>query len=378
MKKKIVFVMESLQLGGAEKSLVTLLQNLDTSVCEVDLITFHKEGFFKNFVPKEVNSIYIPFPKVSFFDRLRYAFKRKFIKNHHPAQLFWPVVSKYFDTYKKQYDIGIAYNQGLVTYYVADFIKADTKFTWLNTDYKKAGYHIKFDLDFYKKYRKIISVSEEVKKGLLNELQGMNQNFEVEVIKDITERKIITQQSEQKLVKPFEAHYINIVTVARLVKLKGLHLAIEAAKILTDKSYPVKWHIVGEGMERSFLQKMINEYGLQNVVDLVGSTDNPYPYMKSADIYVQTSLFEGLGLTVIEASYLNKPIVSTNFSTVYGILKDDETGLICEMHAVDVAKRIEELINNKDLKEYLSLNLSLMKDKDKEMTLNKVNELFKL
>ena len=100
--------------------------------------------------------------------------------------------------------------------------------------------------------------------------------------------------------------------------------------------------------------------------------------MKACDIYVQTSLFEGLGLTVIEASILRKPIVCTNFPTAFGILKDGETGLIAEMTAESIAENIERLINDVELKNKLIANLSQQKNKDKEESLNKIDQLLKL
>jgi glycosyltransferase involved in cell wall biosynthesis len=93
---------------------------------------------------------------------------------------------------------------------------------------------------------------------------------------------------------------------------------------------------------------------------------------------VQTSLFEGLGLTVIEASYLNKPIVCTNFPTVYSILEHEKTGLIAEMNAIDIANNIERLILDKKLKKVLIKNLTNKENNDKEISLKKVNELFNI
>lgn len=376
MKKKIVFVIESLQLGGAEKSLVTLLQNLDFDKYAVDLITFQKNGFFKDFVPNEVNQIFLPFPRLSFFDRLQYLVKRKLKIKYHHAQLFWPLVSKYFTTCHSFYDVAIAYNQGFATYFVHDFINASKKITWLNTDYQKAGYNAQFDGSYYAHFSKIIAVSPEAKDSLIKAFIRIDKVLEIEFIKDISDKEIIIQKANDVQEILFDNNYINLVTVARLVKAKGLNLLLESALILKDKGYSFKWYIVGEGSERRFLEKKITELHLENFVYLLGSTPNPYPYMKAADIYVQTSLFEGLGLTVIEASYLNKPIVCTNFPTAYGVLKNQDTGLICEMNADSISNSIEKLILNEDLKNKLILNLSKMECNDKQTTLLAINNLF--
>lgn len=373
--KKILFVIESLHLGGAEKSLVTLLQNLDYTLYEVDLITFHKEGFFTSLVPNGVNTLYIPSPKISILDRIKYVLKRKSIKGYHHAQLFWPIVRKYFKLQKTTYDIAIAYNQGFATYFVNENIEANKKIAWLNTDYQKAGYNIKFDYPFYIQFKKIIAVSPEAKASLEGALSAINKSLNIEIIKDISDKQEILKKGEEALQTLFDNQCITIVTIARLVKGKGLHMALEAAKLLKDKGYKVKWYIVGEGGERSVLESTINQLHLQDAVVLIGATINPYPYIKACDIYVQTSLFEGLGLSVIEATYFNKPIVCTNFPTAYGILEHQETGLICEMNARAISDAVVQLIVDEELRNKLIYNLSLKENSDKDTTLNLIKNV---
>ena len=373
--KSVVFIIESLNLGGAEKSLVTLLQNFDFNRYKVDLVTFHTNGFFESFLPKEVNRICLSFPNINFFDRLIYFFKRK-LNNAHNAQLFWSVIGKYFEKHPQQYDIAIAYNQGFATYYTSEYIDATEKFCWINTDYTNAGYKIELDYAFYKKYNKVIAVSDAIKKSLHNELEKLNMHLEFEVIKDITDKEILLKQALVEQADVFSPDKISILTVGRLAVPKGLEMAVEACHLL-KKKYHVEWVVVGEGSERKNLTKLIDEKGLSDDFRLIGAYTNPYPIMKACDIYVQTSHFEGLGLTVIEASYLNKPIVCTNFPTAHHILKNEETGLIVEMDAHAIADGVERLINDKGLKNRLVSNLEKQQNFDKEITLQKVEELLK-
>ena len=316
----------------------------------------------------------MPFPKLSLIDRGLFKLKRFFnFKHYHNAQLFWPIVEKYFKVNEKRYDFAIAYNQGFSTYYTAKFLNADVKYAWLNIDYRKAGYLIDFDVSFYEKFKKVIAVSPEAKSGFIEVLE--NKNIIVDIIKDISDKKNIKERSEEEMQNKFEVgNSIKIVTVGRLAEQKGIPLAIDACKIL-NKKYDVKWYVIGEGVMRPKLENLINEKNLTGSFFLYGAYQNPYPYMKACDIYVQTSLFEGLGLTVIEASYLNKPIVSTNFPTVYGILKDGETGLIAEMNAEDIVKKIERLITDKALRETLVSNLEEQENTDKQVTLQQIDFL---
>lgn len=374
--KKIVFVIESLHIGGAEKSLVTLLQNLDPKVFEIDLIIFNKNGLFRNFVPESVNCIELDFPKLTSVERLQFFVKRKLAAKQHKAQLLWPIIENKFKQVPKKYDIAIAYNQGFATYFVNTFLLAYKKYAWINTDYKKAGYDILFDYPIYSNFDKVVTVSSEVKKGFLRELEKVNRNLPITIIKDITDKKIVDQQANSVQKIKFDNNVINIVSVGRLVNYKGFQLAVESCKNLINKGCNIKWYVVGEGSERRNLEKLVKEYSLENIFFLLGGDPNPYPYMKNSSIYVQTSLFEGLGLTVIEASLLNKPIVSTNFPTVHGIIKDEETGLIAEMNAESISKQVERLILDKELKNKLIYNLSLKEDTDKENSLTKVYNLF--
>ncbi|WP_051435921.1 glycosyltransferase [Tenacibaculum sp. 47A_GOM-205m] len=375
--KKIVFVIESLHLGGAEKSLVTLLNNIDYRKYKVDLILFKQGGVFFKEVPNEVNLIQKSFPVLSFFDR--FLFKVKKLTNrekYHNAQLLWDLIRDKFDFYEKEYDIAVAYNQGFSTYYVNKFIKAKIKYAWLNTDYKKAGYNIEFDLPIYNEYEAIVAVSPEAKKGIEEALLGMNSTLNIKVIKDISDQEIILKKSKEELDFKFDKKRINIVTVARLAKQKGLHLAVESCKRLIDQGYKVHWYIVGEGSERKKIEALIKKHQLKDTFFLVGETHNPYPYIEKCDIYVQTSLFEGLGLTVIEATILKKPIICTNFPTAASIIENEETGLICDMNTESIVSSIKNLINRKDLQDKLVYNLSIKMNQEKEKTLKKIEEIF--
>lgn len=376
MKKKIVFVIESLHLGGAEKSLVTLLNLLDYSKLDVDLILFNKDGFFNALLPKQVSVINENYPKLSLVERLSFAVKRKRNKTRHPAQLLWSLIKNKFRTHEKTYDIAIAYNQGFATYFTEKYINADKKLAWINTDYPKAGYYLPIDYPIYKKYNHVVCVSEESKITFTRALEMIKEKLDVVMVKDITDASIISKQAEEIPQYQFDDNKINILTVARLSKPKALHLTIEACKILKAKHATINWYIVGEGSERENLEALIKANQLESNMHLLGAFPNPYPYMKACDIYVQTSLFEGLGLTLIEASYLNKPIVTTNFPTAFSIINDGETGLIAEMTAESIAEKIDRLILDKTLQERLISNLEKQENTDKEKSLAQIEKLF--
>lgn len=376
MKKKIIFVIESLHLGGAEKSLVTLLNNLDYSRYCVDLLLFNKDGIFLEFVPDTVNIIFLNYPKLSFVKRVNFFIKRKTKIRFHHSQLYWDLIKYQFNELKCNYDYAVAYNQGFATYFTDQYIKSKKKYAWINTDYIKAGYNIKFDYPIYCSFNKIVVVSLQAEINFLKACSTIKKKLPTVVINDIVDKEILLKQANLVPKINFDKSKINIVSVGRLAKAKGFELSIGACEILVRKGFAINWYIVGEGSERQKLEQLCLGKGLVENIFFLGADSNPYPYMKQADIYVQTSLFEGLGLTVIEASYLNKPIVSTNYPTVYSILKNEETGLIVEMNSNIIASNIERIIIDGLLKNTLIENLKLVVNRDKEVTLKKVNDLF--
>lgn len=355
--KTVLFVIESLHCGGAEKSLVTLLHNLDFKSLNVDLLLIKRGGEFEKFLPKEVTVIYHNSIETSGFlkrinAKANFYIKRRIPvnKKYNSAHTFWSSYQGLVNKLEKKYEIAIAYSQGFATYFVADKVNANKKFSWLNIDYNYAKHYAAFDYHKYKKFDSIVCVSKECKISLLKAMEEVGKSLPTTIIKDITDPKIVEKLSNEELgFDKEDEKSVILLTVCRLAKQKGLHLAVDACKVLVENGKNVKWYIIGVGTEKEFLEHKIKENNLQNHMVLMGFKENPYPYMRTCDIYVQTSLFEGLGLTVIEASILNKPIVTTNFPTAYTILKHNETGLIAEMEVNSIAEHIIRYIEDFDL-----------------------------
>ncbi|WP_445737053.1 glycosyltransferase [Mariniflexile sp.] len=379
--QKIVFVIESLQCGGAEKSLVTLLNLLDCNKFNIELILFKKGGEFEKFVPSNVHIEYMLLDKntntfFNFYRRIKFWFLKKIKFNKlHVAQIHWSVFKNTFSKLERCYDIAIAYNQGFATYYVASKVSSKAKYTWLNTDYKNAGYNLDFDYQFYNCYNKIVCVSKESEKSIKDELKKIGKDLSIEIIKDISDVDFINKMSFENSGLNNDTEITKILTVGRLAKAKGFHLAIEACEILVKKGYRIKWFVIGDGPLRHEIENIIKEKKLQEYFILLGFKENPYPFIKSCCVYAQTSLFEGLGLTVIEATILQKPIVTTNFPTAYTIIENEVTGLICNMTPMAIANGIERYLIDMELKEKVVENLSSLKNNDKEISLSQINEL---
>lgn len=368
-KRKVLFVIDSLNCAGAEKSLITLLTLLDYSKFDVDLQLFGYGGALEELLPKEVNLL-SPLEYTSFCDlnikeaikssikknnftmiasRLKFTFaiRRKQYSNAQRARIFWEKNNKIIQESEKEYDIAISYAQGIPTFYVADKIIAKMKYAWVNVSYKLKDKDRKFQEKYYDKYNKIVSVSDSAKQIFLETFPSYINN--VEVIYDINDNKFISNMSNIEHGYNDDFDGLRILTIGRLANQKGYDIALEACKILKNKEIRFRWYSLGGGPLKDEIERYIYENNLEDYFKLLGVKSNPYPYIKNSDIYVQTSKFEGFGLAIAEARMLNKPVVTTRFDAVYNQMIDGKNGLVVDMNAESVAEGILELIYNKKL-----------------------------
>ncbi|MED1511405.1 glycosyltransferase [Bacillus proteolyticus] len=375
MKKDVLFVINNLNCGGAEKSLISLLNTMDYSRYNVDLFLFKHEGLFLNKIPKQVNVLEEP-PEYQLFDmpikaaimkclrqgRLDIALSRicagyifKSEKNKARCeQRVWRYLSKSLQNISKKYDVAIGYLEKNPVYFCIDKVNANKKIGFIHTDYDKLGMDPNIDRGYFRSLDHIVTVSEECANVLKQRFSIYNDK--IGVIHNIVSPSTINKMSQEKI--DLERKGVKLVSVGRLSHEKGFDLAIEACKNLVGDGYEIKWYIIGEGEGRGKLEKMIEENHLQDHFLLLGLKENPYPYIREADIYVQPSRFEGKSIAIDEAKILHKPIVVTNFSTAKDQIKNEENGLIIDMDAHSLSEGIKKLIHNEELRNKLIKNLS--------------------
>lgn len=391
--KKILFVINSLTIGGSEKSLISLLDNIDYSKYQVDLLMFKKGEELDKYIPKEVNIIeepeYYKFlyktnGKYSRLKKIRFIYYKIktsiFLRINsmrdnkiQSEQVIYKSQKNILKMNKKEYDVAIAYSQGMPTYFVADKVSANKKVAWINCDYATTMYDKDFDERFYDKFDNIVAVSETISKSILD--IKPQYRSKIAVILDIVDSKLIELLSNEEIV--FEdKSYTNILTVARLViQHKGYDLAVKAAALLKRDNYKFKWFVVGDGQDREKLEKLIEEYGVKDCFILLGKKENPYTYMKNCDIYVQPSYKEGFGLTVIEAKILKKPIVCTNFNTAKELINNGEDGLIIEKNENELYLGIKKYIDDK---KFIGGIIENLKKKDQYNSVDEINKFYDL
>ncbi|AYA77602.1 glycosyltransferase [Bacillus sp. Y1] len=386
MKKKILIAIDSLECAGAEKSLVTLLSLLDYSSYSVDLMLFGHGGLLENLVPKEVTilppSKYSTFSSLNLvkaikytlkngeykklFSRLNYSLeiRKKKYSNPQKARLFWQKTSKVIEYGEKEYDIAISYAQGIPTFYVAEKVNAKKKFAWVNVSYRLENRDKQFQRGYYDSYNKIVAVSESTKEIFLETFPHLSEK--VEVIYDINNPELINRMADIEDGYNDGFNGLRILTIGRLAYQKGYDIALDAAKMLNEKGINFKWYALGKGPLEQEIRLKIKEYGLVDKFVLLGVKANPYPYIKKANIYVQTSRFEGFGLAIAEARILNTPVVTTKFDAVFNQMIDEKNGLVVDMDSKNVFEGIMRLILDNELNERITKYLECEKKGNKE------------
>ena len=383
MKKRILFVVDSLACGGAEKSLVSLLSLLDYSRIEVDLLIGKRGGVFERYLPQSVRILALPsltgwagcrarlcalWLSVQIrIDRLRG-------KKRHGAESHWQAMHPAIDPLKAHYDVAVAYHQGFPTYYVATKVDAHKKYAWVNADLQQAGYDEAFNRLFYACFDGVCTVSEKLCELL--EHTAYVDPAKLCTVYDIIHVELIRQMAgEYGFGGDLPADTFRIVTVGRMTPPKNYTLAVETARRLKAHGLKFRWWFVGDGSERAAIEGLIERYALQDDIVLVGMHPNPYPYMSGCDLYVQTSSFEGFCLTLREARLLHKPVVSTDFSVVYDQIRDGENGLIARMTPESLAEKILLLANDPALRARLIAATRLEEDRTMSTELEKIHKM---
>ena len=376
MKKKILFVIDSLNSGGADKSLISILTLFDYSKYKVDLLMFQKKGLFLQLLPEEVNVLTVPEfleqKNESYINLLRrckirdlfirivvsISLRCRFITSrYHNSQINWFWNRNGLKTSDVKYDIAIAYSQGMPTYYVSEKVRADKKISWLNTDYNKAKYNKNFDYKYYRSFNNIVTISEACRKAFEKNFNMFSNK--IEIIEDIVSQNMIQKMANQKK-NVFKEEFVGVrlLTIGRLEFPKGYELAIEAAYKLKKMKIKFKWYVLGEGTLEKNLRILVKQRELEEEFIFLGVDVNPYPYIKECDIYVQTSKFEGKPIAISEAKILKKPIVVTNFPTVFSQIENGINGLIVNMDSDSICRGIASIINDIELRNKLINKLS--------------------
>lgn len=374
--KKLLFVMPSLDSGGAEKSLVNLLNIIDYSQYNVDLLLLKQEGLFLNQIPKEVNLLPVT-------DSLKYAYKIdksilhsfesmkygllrimstficKFLYKRNTRQQRWiKYYKKYLPNLENKYDIAVGFLEGDASYYVIDKVSAIKKILWIHNDFNEIKKNEDANVyeNYFKKANNVVTISKQCVEILKQNYPHMQDKFIC--LPNLTSSNLIEKLSEEYEITEFNKKNFNILSIGRLTKQKGYDFAIDALKILKHQDSNVHWWIIGAGELENQLKKQVKEAALEEYFTFLGLKENPYPYIKKCDLLVQSSRWEGKSVVLDEAKILATPILATNYSTIKDQLIDQKEGIIVDMNPIAIAEGINLLINDNSLYKFIESYLA--------------------
>jgi glycosyltransferase involved in cell wall biosynthesis len=378
MKKKLVFMLINMNVGGTEKALLNMLSKVPKEKYEITILMLEEYGGFLNYIPSDVHIEYFRgYAKIkSILNQQPYKLFLNFLKagklikafNIMSLHLFSKImgersivfkyVLKDFKNIENEYDVAVAYAgpMDFISYFVINKIKARRKIQWIHFDVTQIGFNHKFAAKIYRNFDKVFIVSEEGKNKLVKVLPALQKK--IEVFGNYLSPENVREMADngEGFVDKFVG--VRILTVGRLSKEKGQDLAISVLAKLKQIGYNVRWYCIGEGNERKDYERQIREYGLEKDFVLLGAISNPYPFMKQCDLYVQTSRHEGYCITLAEARCLQKPIITTNFTGAREQIIHEKTGLIIGCNELEIYSAIKKVLSNAKILEKFSDNLA--------------------
>lgn len=395
MKKKVFVFSHAMEIGGAERALLGLLNCMDYSKYDVDLFLMRHSGELMELIPEDVNllppdrkysSLAIPIINVVKNGEFDIAFGRitgklnaeKFNKkmsycnseaaleySHKYTQKYMPMMSD------KEYDLAISFLTP--HYFVSEKVRAKKKIAWIHTDYSYLNLDIASELKMWSAYDNIISISNDVTKAFLTKFPSLENK--IILIENISSKVFIESQAEMfDVTDEMSNSDIKLLSVGRFCEAKNFDNVPEIASIIKSKGIDFKWYIIGYGGDEQLIRSKITEFNMEDTVIILGKKENPYPYMKACDIYVQPSRYEGKAVTVCEALLLNKPVVITDYPTAHSQIKNGFDGIIVPLDNQGCANALAEIMTDKELLNKLIENME-QTDYSNESEIDKVYEL---
>ena len=311
---RILFFIEELRAGGAEKVLCNLVNEMDQSKFDITVQTLWKadaEQFLKDGI------------------RYRYCYAKETSLSRYRSRVEAATGLTYPLHIKGNYDIEVAYLEcGATKIMAASTNKKAKKIAWVHCDLtlKMSDPHafVEKAAKWYEQYDRVVCVSQNVK-------DSFDRLFAIPekaiVLYNTVDDAEIREKAEAKLP---EKRRLTAVTLGRLTRQKAYDRLLRIHRQLRSEGLDYELWILGEGEARPALEAYIVENGLSDSVKLLGYCSNPYPYVKTADLLVCSSLYEGFSTFVTEGMILGKPVVTTDCTGMRELLGESEFGLITE------------------------------------------------
>ena len=366
-------------LGGAERALLGLLNALDTEKVDVDLFINQHTGEFMSLIPKKINllnerkgynAIERPMKVILKEGQLSILFRRLKAKWQHRCyqnslqrqdrvldssgyQFVADSVESHLESLEDlgEYDLAISFLQPHNI--VLNKVKARKKIAWIHNDFSAIHVNIEKELPVWSKYDNIISISPDCTRSFLKTFPSLENK--IIVIENILSPIFIREQAQLLDVSgaiSINNNILKLLSIGRFCQQKNFdNLPFIARHMLESGLNNFHWYVIGFGSDEQLIRKRIVEAKMESYITIIGKKENPYPYIKACDIYVQPSRNEGKSITVREAQILFKPVIITNYPTAPSQIKNGVDGIIVPMDNEGCANGIVEVCRNKSLQE---------------------------
>ena len=383
MPKNILFVVDNLVMGGITKVLANLLQNLDEEKYCIDLLVLHYYEDMSIKIPKSVNIIkgneYFSYVDVSIKKILKDKDLKEFFKklslvvSLKSGKIEKKIKSARKNLLKKEYDTEIAFSDGFAHIFVAN---GDTpnKIAWMHTDIsvrndsKRYYGLVKKSLE---KMNMSVCVSDRVRE-VYKEYYSIP-DAKIQTIHNIINVDEIRDKGSKKLDIEYLKDVINLISVGRLETQKNYTRFIKVHKKLIDDGYKINSYLIGDGLEYEKLSNLVKEEKIENTFKMLGRKDNPFPYVKNADLFVLSSILEGLPTVLYESVILGTPCVSTLVAGAREVLKD-EYGLVVENSDEGLYNGLKRILDDENLLRKYKSNALMYKSENDDI-INKIEKI---
>ena len=337
--KKILFGITSLTIGGAERVLVDLANELCNDY-DITIFTIYPNGEFEKSLSNKI--------KLKSLYSKRYNELSKIQKVFVPLKV-WINKNQIYKKYiKENFDVEIAFLEGPITRLISVKNRDTKKVAWIHNDISRVfGNNLKskikryIDEKIYNKFDELVFVSKDNKKSF--EKFYKNNAVKKEIIYNYINSENILKKSNDEIPEIFAEDELNFVTVARLVEQKGIDRLIRVHSKLIKENLKHKIWVIGDGPEYKKLESLVDSNSVKDTFKLLGKRENPYPYIKKADYFCLLSYFEGYGMVLEEAKILGKDILITNTAAREAI-EGYEYATIIENNENDIYKVLKEKI----------------------------------
>lgn len=376
-KRKLLFLIDSLGGGGAERVLTILLKGLNRNLFHITVASLYADGVYEKEIKELVDNFICILPDISQMRGIKKFIKRRkktILTKWMPLKWLWKL---YLPT---DSDVEIAFLEGFATRLLASSPNRNSrKYAWVHCDLEQfhwitpwfRGY--KNEQHCFAACDKVIGVSDEVTAAVKHLYKLTNTHTLLNPI----DYETIKQKSTHTLPNTAKKKdVLNIISIGRYTPVKGYTSLLQAINILKNKGIPVHLKLLGKGEERALYEAYIKENNLSELIELVGFVNNPYPYLKEADLFICSSISEGYNTAITEALILGVPVISTNVPGIRNQLQHNRCGTVIGNTPEEIAQAILDISRHPEtLQQWKQAASTYVEDMNLADNMRKIEEL---